>query len=201
MTDVLKETLGACMMSEFASNRKSRAKLVHWFCANGTGETTGTLSKLFGKVMIQTLTENQELMKMLWTQVYADEMLQRNHGIVMTDADTESYEAMKEKFVAPLAKEVEVASLLPVEEEMKLAAVMEQVEQVKKKTPNFEVMLQLVTDVFQADYKLSWTVGELIDTVSCKAVWIRKILKVLESRNLIYQDGKVGKAYAYKYVN
>ena len=191
MSDVLNETFGAVMMNEFKSNRKSRAKLVHWFVSNGTGTTTETLSKLFGRVLLKTL-DNESTMKLLWDQVYSDEMLQRSHGITVTEEDKVVIEDLIEK-----GKAVYDDS----ETELALAAVMEKIEAAKAKVPNYEVMLQNVQDVFESDVSLEWTVGELVDTVACKAQWIRKIIKVLLHRNLIYQSGKVGKAFCYQAVN
>lgn len=191
MSDVLQKTFGAVMMNEFKGNRKSRAKLVHWFVSNGTGTTTETLSKLFGRVLLDALSD-ESTMKLLWNQVYSDEMLQRNHGITVTEADRAVIGDLVEK-----GKTVYEDSAT----EIGLAAVMEKIEQDKKKVPNYELMLQNVQDIFESDLSLEWTVSELIDTASCKAIWIRKIIKVLLHRNLIYQSGKVGKAFCYQAVN
>ena len=203
----LRFEIGDVLVNSLASDKNLQTKLSKWIIL-GEAKFATDLAQELGKVVLCSIRDDTELLRSSWSLVLESCIAEHDFlGRDQQEAADASYEELKEKYVAPLTKEVDVASLLPVEDsedlttKAKLLAVTDKIEQAKKKTPNYELMVQIIQDVFESDVSLEWTISELIDTASCKAIWIRKIIKVLLHRNLIYQSGKVGKAFCYQAVN
>ena len=193
-SDILLEKFGSVVLEYLRKSRTGRQCISEWFMSNGSEEAAARLTGTYGSSITKVLSD-RDVMKELWMELCKWELIQRDHGIEITEED--------KPVVADLLKAGDKAYAATTDADvsthLKKHGMDKLVKEYKSGKPSKKGFKALLLKCMQSDTDVLWTV-DMVDEMSvAKLYMIRDVFsELLKSKDITMEGRDDRKCKTYK---